>query len=313
VTVAVLTDTTSALPDREAAEWGIHLVPLTVTVDGRTYRDGEIAPEHLVGADQPTALHTAGPSPGEFVRQLESAMAPSSATAGGADIGAAGAEGGADGAVIITVAEALSSTYACARLAAGSSALPVEIVDSGTAAGGQALVALAAAQQARAGAGLAEVAKAARDAAAKVRLVGCMRSLDRLVASGRVPEIAGVATRRLGVWPMFELSAGRIRPLRPARSAVSAIDRIADMCGRGATERSRSGGEDVVADVIVLDSGLPDAAVKLLARVRERARTGYELSTPFGSAMTVHTGTGVLGLAWLWRPRTAAGPAPPTS
>ena len=85
------------------------------------------------------------------------------------------------------------------------------------------------------------------------------------------------------------------------------------MCGRGATERSRSGGEDVVADVIVLDSGLPDAAVKLLARVRERARTGYELSTPFGSAMTVHTGTGVLGLAWLWRPRTAAGPAPPTS
>lgn len=292
MTVAVLTDTTSSLPQREAQAWGIKLVPLTVTVGDRTYRDDEIAPERLF-ADPASALRTAGPSPGEFVRQLGPA----------ADAALAGGGAGADGAVIITVAESLSSTYASARLAAASSGVPVEIVDSGTAAGGQALVAMAAAERARAGAGLAEVTKAAREAAARVRLVGCMRSLDRLVASGRVPEIVGTATRRLGLWPMFELSGGRIRPVRPARSAWSAIERLADACARSASDWRDSGGVDGVADVVVLDSGLPDAAARLLARVQQRVRTGYELRTPFGSAMTVHTGTGVLGLAWLWRQR----------
>lgn len=291
MTVAVLTDTTSALPEREARAWGITLVPLTVSVGDRTYRDGEIAPELLL-ADHGAVLHTAGPSPGEFVRQL--------GPAGGA---AAVAGAAAQGALIITVAESLSSTYASARLAAASSGVPVEIVDSGTAAGGQALVAIAAAERARAGAGLAEVTKAAREAAARVRLVGCMRSLDRLVASGRIPEMVGAATRRLGLWPMFELSGGRIRPVRPARSASTAIERLADACARSASDWPDSGGVDGVADVVVLDSGLPDAATRLLARVRERVRTGYELRTPFGSAMTVHTGTGVLGLAWLWRRR----------
>ena len=276
MTVAVLTDTTSALPPSVAAAWGIRLVPLTLTVGGQTFRDGEIDPESL-HADAGVTLQTAGPTPGEFVRELNAS--------------------GADSAVIVTVARSLSSTHACALLAADASGMPVEVVDSGTAAGGQALVAIAAAQEAGGGGGLAQVVKAAKDAAAAVRLVGCMASLDRLVASGRVPGIAGAATRRLGLWPMFELRGGRVRPLRPARSAEGAMDRIAGICARSGPDGGRSG----AADVIVLNSGLPDGAESLLKRVRQRIRTGHELSTPFGSAMTVHTGMGVLGLAWLWR------------
>jgi fatty acid kinase fatty acid binding subunit len=286
VTVAVLTDTTSALPPAAAAEWRIRLVPLTLTVGGQTYRDGEVDVSALQGNGAGTDLRTAGPTPGEFVHEL-SAIAEA----------APGADGGNDGAVIVTVARSLSSTHACALLAAGASEMPVEVVDSGTAAGGQALVAIAAAQEAIAGGGLAEVAKAAKDAAATVRLVGCAASLDRLVASGRVPEIAGAATRRLGLWPMFELRGGRVRPLRPARSAEGAMERIASMCARSGPNSGRSG----AADVVALNSGLPGDAEVLLRRVQQRIHTGYELVSSFGSAMTVHTGTGVLGLAWLWR------------
>jgi fatty acid kinase fatty acid binding subunit len=285
VTVAVLTDSTSALPPAVAAAWRIRLVPLTLTVGSQTYRDGEVDTSTLHG-DGGTSLRTAGPTPGEFVRELSAA----------ADA-APGADGGDDGAVIITVARSLSSTHASALLAADAAGMPVEVVDSGTAAGGQALVAIAAAQEASAGGGLAEVAKAAEDAAASVRLVGCTASLDRLVASGRVPEIAGAATRRLGLWPMFELCGGRVRPLRPARGAAGAMERIAAMCARSGPDSGRSG----VADVIALNSGLPGDAEVLLGRVRQRIHTGYELVTSFGTAMTVHTGTGVLGLAWLWR------------
>jgi DegV family protein with EDD domain len=284
VTVAVLTDTTSALPLGAAQRWGIRLVPLSVTIGGQAYRDGDAAIDTLL-EQHISDVHTAGPRPGEFIRELAAARH--------------GEPGDVvDGAVIITVAQSLSSTYASARLAAGAAGLPVEIVDSGTAAGGQALVALAAAEQARAGGSLADVAKTARDAAAAVRLVGCMRSLDRLVASGRVPGIAGAATRRLGLWPMFELRGGSIRPLRPTHNAAGALERIAGMCARSRSDRDDS----VVADVIVLDSKLPAEADALLSRMRQLVPTRYALRAPFGTAMTVHTGPGVLGLAWFWRP-----------
>jgi DegV family protein with EDD domain len=283
VTVAVLTDTTSALPPGTARRWGIRLVPLTVTIGGQAHRDGDGAIEALLDGHA-ADVHTAGPRPGEFVRELAAAQDGQR-------------PGAADAAVIVTVAENLSSTHASARLAAGQAGMPVEVVDSGTAAGAQALVALAAAEQARAGGGLAEVARAAREAAATVRLVGCLTSLDRLVASGRVPGIARVATRHLGLRPMFELRGGSVRPLTPARGGRGARERIAGMCARG--QAGRDG--PAVADVVVMDSGLPGEADALLARVEERVPAGLVLRASFGSAMTVHTGPGVLGLAWRWR------------
>jgi DegV family protein with EDD domain len=282
VSVAVLTDTTSSLPLTIARLWGIQLVPLTVTIAGHAYRDGDAAVEALLercAAD----VHTAGPRPGEFVRQLAAARGAQPETA--------------EGAVIVTVAESLSSTYASAQLAAGVAGIPVEIVDSGTAAGAQALVAVAAAEQAKAGGSLEQVAKAAREAAATVRFVGCLTSLDRLVASGRAPGIARVATH-LGIWPMFELRGGSIRPLTPARAGAGALERMATMCARG--QNSRNGG--AMADVIVVDSHLCQEANALLVLIRERVPTGLALRAPFSGAMTVHTGPGALGLAWLWRP-----------
>ena len=57
MSVVVVTDTTASVDPELAAEWGIRLVPLTVTVAGRSYRDGEIDVSSLVGATATTADH----------------------------------------------------------------------------------------------------------------------------------------------------------------------------------------------------------------------------------------------------------------
>ncbi|MCI0687835.1 MAG: DegV family protein [Sporichthyaceae bacterium] len=231
MTVAVLTDTAAALTAELAADWGVQLVPLTVSVGGRAFRDTEVDLSGvLIGTPDATGANsritTAGPPPGEFLAALDRA-GPGTAAA-----------------VIVTVASRLSGTHAAARIAAALAPVPVKVVDSGSAAGGQALVALAAAERARSGAGLDEAAAAARTATTQVRLVGCLESLDGLVRSGRVPGLAAAAVRWVALQFVFELRAGSIRPLRPVGGFPVAAERMLARC----IADSRGGsGTDVVA------------------------------------------------------------------
>ncbi|HEU4541499.1 MAG TPA: DegV family protein [Jiangellaceae bacterium] len=268
MTVTVITDTAASIGRQLADEWNVRLAPLTIAVTGRTYRDTEIDLSNL-----PTGrITTSGPSPGDFLAAFSDAR---------------------DGAVIVTVATSLSSTNASARAAASASDLPVEIVDSGTAAGAQALVVLAAAERAAQGGNVGEVAEAARAAAREVQLVGCLASLDGLARSGRVPGLAALAARMTGALFMFRLQGGSIRPIKPATSRSAALDRMVDMC-------VSSGHAGLVADLVTLGD---DAELReRLEQARDSGRLviGRWYAGTFGTAITVYTGPHVTGLAWRW-------------
>ena len=269
MSVVVVTDTTASVGAGLAAELGIRLVPLTVTVAGRSYRDNEIDVSALAGA----RATTAGPPPGDFLAALHDAPA---------------------GAVVVTVAGSLSSTHAAARVAASLTDIPVEVVDSTTAAGGQTLVVLAAVDSAANGGDVREVAHAARAAAKDVRLVGCLVTLDGLARSGRVPGIAALAARKAGFQFMFSLQEGSIRPMRPAANRVAAFDRMVEMCAS-----SKKPGR--IADVVVLGQA-PELDERLERAVGSKRLTiGRRFVGTFGSAITLYTGPSVAGLAWRWR------------
>ncbi|HEX6235489.1 MAG TPA: DegV family protein [Jiangellaceae bacterium] len=269
MTVAVLTDTAASIGRHLADEWDVRLVPLTIAVAGRTYRDTEIDPCSL-----PTGrITTSGPPPGEFLAALADAR---------------------DGAVIVTVAASLSSTNASARASTTVIDVPVEIVDSGTAAGAQALVVLAAAEQAAHGGSIDEVAQAARAAAGEVQLVGCLADLEGLVRSGRVPGLAATAARKTGMQFMFRLRGGTIRPIKPAISRSAAVERMANLCMMSARAGS-------VADIVTLgdDADLRSRLTHAQNTGRLAVRRLY--AGTFGTAITVYTGPHVTGLAWRWR------------
>jgi DegV family protein with EDD domain len=274
MSVLVVTDTTASLSPELGAQWGVPLVPLTVTVAGRSYRDTEIDVSTLSEA----RATTAGPPPGEFLAALQDAP---------------------DGAVIVTVAASLSSTNAAARVAASLSDVPVEVVDSTTAAGAQALVVLAAVDRAAEGGDLREVADAARTAAKEVRLVGCLEDLDGLARSGRVPGLAALAARKAGLQFIFTLREGSIKPIKPAASRAAALDRMVDLCV--SSERPGS-----VTDLVVLGqaAGLEERLDR--AVVASQLTIGHRFVSTFGSAITLYTGPHITGLAWRPRPVRAS-------
>lgn len=273
--VAVVTDSAAALPAELVAELGVVVVPMWVTIGGRAFREDELALERVAEPEGP--ITTSAPSPGDVRAALDRALG----------------RPGVEAAVVVTVARRLSGVYGSARIAAEAYGGRVRVVDSGTAAGAEGLVAVAAARLAAAGGSVEEVEAAARRAAARVRLVATLADLERVARSGRIPGVAAWAGRTLGLRPLIELRAGRIRPLRPTRSASGAIDRIVAACLEGRTPGA-------VLHAAAMHALAPEPAERLLAILRERVELATAIVAPFGPVMVAHTGPDLFGLAWWW-------------
>ncbi len=273
MTVSIVTDSTAALPEAVRTAWDIAVVPLMITVDGRTVADGELATEEVLAAK---SYSSSSPSPGAFAEAIASQD-----------------QGG--GVVVVTVSSTLSSTHQSAVLAAKSASCPVAVVDSRTAAGGQGLVTVAAARATQAGATLDEVVARAEQVARQVKLVGALGNLDQLIRSGRVPGLAGRAGNLIGLRPMFDIHDGAIGRLRPALSDEAAHQRILDLWRR--TRPTDGIGQ---LHLVSLHAEAPERAEELLDAVTAETRPADAFISQFGQAMMINSGTGVRGLAWYW-------------
>src|ERR1700712_5720186 len=136
--VVVVTDSSSRLPAELIRQWGIHVVPLHILVDGTDLRDGV---DDVPGDIHERNATTAGATPTELHTAYEHALAISDG----------------DGVVAVHISAALSGTHSAAQQAADQFGIAVAVVDSRSAAMGTGFVALAAAQVAASGADLTSV------------------------------------------------------------------------------------------------------------------------------------------------------------
>jgi len=274
--VAIITDSAAALPPQLIERHHIGVVPMWLTIGGESVRESEVALETLLDRHDVT---TSGPTPGEFEQAIKERMQ----------------ERGVDAVVVCTIAATMSSTHEAAVLGARAAGGAVRVVDTTTAAGAQGLVVLAAATAAEAGGSIDDVERAARETIDRVRLVAMVPNLDHLVRSGRVPNIAGWAGRRLGIAPLFEFRDGGAHGMRPARGVDAALDRIVQHWRRSRVDGAR-------LHVAALHACAPETADRLLGAVTAEVEPATAFSAPFGTVMVVHTGPGLAGLAWQWEP-----------
>jgi DegV family protein with EDD domain len=286
-----VTDSASSIPTDIAAASGVTVVPMWVTIGGQQYRDGDLEMAEVLGR-LGEGLSTSGPAPGELAE---------AATA--ADQG--------EGVIVLTLSKNMSGVYQAARLATGlleaDRGENVAVVDTGTAAGAEGLVVLAAAAAARNGLPLASVVAVAEDVRSRVRLLATLPSLEYLARGGRVPGAAAWGARWLGLNPVFEFRDGKVRPLRPARGRRLACQRIVEIWSREvARERARRAALHVAA----LHALEPDVAQQLLAEVGRRVEPATAFVGSFSPVMVAHTGPGLVGLAWWWEePASSEEPA----
>ncbi len=273
--VAIVTDSAACLPPGILDALDVRVVPMTLVAEDHVWPDDAPGVGELMAREGAGSFTTAAPSPGAYLYVLE--------TLGERPV------------VIVTVAATMSASFESASTAARYvDGRRVEVVDSGTAAGAQGLVVMAAARAAADGSPCHEVVAAARDVAERVRLVAVLGRMDALARSGRVPGIAALAGRTLGLRPVFELSRGRVKPRLPARSDAAAVARLVTEC--------RDGSGSGRLHVAILGTGSPGIAEALCTAVRRLAKEVEVHLAPFGPVMMAHTGGDVSGLAWWWEP-----------
>jgi DegV family protein with EDD domain len=274
--VGIVTDSAATLPPELVTGNHVSVVPMEVTSGGR-----------VLGNDRPASLD-------EVLKHLNDGVRTSSPSPGRFSSAIAAAQRG-EGVLVLTVARSMSSTYQAAALAARNASGPVEVLDTGTAAGGEGLVVLAAARAAAAGRPPPEVLDRARRASGGVELVATLDDLDHLVRGGRLPKLVGRLAGLMGVQPLFEFRGGRIRPLPPAFSRRGARRR---MLARW--RRSRPRGRAARLHVAALHALAPEEAARLLEAVRAEAQPATAFVGEFDAVMVAHTGPGLTGLAWWW-------------
>ncbi len=274
MTVAVVTDSAAALPGDVSAGAGVVVVPMWLTLGETSVHDGELSLEEITTrvAD---GFSTSGPTPGEFAAAITAA-----------DQG--------DGVLVLTLSAEMSGTYRSAHLASElAEGVDVRVLDTGTAAGAQGLVVLAAAAKAASGASLVEVEAIARAASAEVRLVATLPSLEHLARGGRVPGAAAWAGRWLNLHPLFEFRGGHVHPLRPAHGAAAAGQRVLAAWARTVVP-------DAALHVIAMHAMDERRAEDLLDAVRAQIKPTTCFVGSFSPVMVAHTGPGLVGLAWRW-------------
>lgn len=273
--VAVVADSTLALPQDLAAEAGIRVVPVHVVADGEPRREGlDIRPGEVARLLRAGArLTTSRPSPQEFLAAFREE-----------------ADHGATAVVSVHLSSELSGTAESARLAARSSPIPVNVVDTRLVAMGGGFAALDAAAAASSGAGANEVARAAMDTAGRSALFFYVDTLEYLRRGGRI----GAAQRYLGaalrVKPLLTMSGGEVTPLEKVRTAAKALARIVEIAAQAGERFSQP-------RVAVHHLEAPDAAVGVADALRQKLGVAEVLVVEIGAVIGVHVGPGVVAVA----------------
>ena len=269
--LALVTDSSACLPAESRRRFDVQVVPILVQIGPGEFRDGvDLEASTLYRAlAEGMPVKSAAPTPLEYLDAIERTEA--------------------EQVVVITPATEFTWMFRNASLASELASRRVTVIDSRSATAGHALVVLAAMEARDKGGSVDDVVSAAEDAASRVELVGCLETLDFLRASGRVPALALGVAGQLGVRPVFRFRDGVAERVGLPRTEDAALARI--------VREWRAGGGDEATRCAVFRAARPEGAAELARRLG-----GASFTTEFSPAMGIHTGPGVVGVAWLRRP-----------
>lgn len=288
VPVAVVTDSTSYLPEGFADRHGVRVVPLTVLIDGAGGgKDGiDVTSAQLTAALRAReAVSTSMATPGQLAEVYRREL-----------------DAGASAVVSVHLSAGLSGTVESARFAAKEvcaerGAGVVRVVDSRSTVMGLGFAVLHAATAAAGGADAASVAAAAEATAAASTTVFVVETLEYLRRGGRIGAATALLGSALAVKPLLHIADGRIVPLEKVRTTERAIARLVDIARRAAADRP--------VELAVHHLAAAERAASLADRLTEQIPTTNGcVIAELGAVIGAHTGPGVLGVVVQPQPRS---------
>ncbi len=279
--VAIVTDTTACIPPVKVEEYGIEVVPVPLVIEGKMYRDGiDITPEQFYDL-----MHKAKKTPSTSASAPEPYLEAFRKAAKKAA-----------GIICFTEPARFSAMYISAAIAMKTAAnsLPgtrIEVIEGTTAAAGMGLVALEAARAADAGRTLEEVKAAATSVMQRTRLYAALDTVQYLVRSGRVPQVAALVNSILAIKPVFTLNHDGAKTVALPRTMKGAIEKMFRLVQHGTAR-------DQPLHVAVMHANALQNATVLKDKIEAGCRCREIYITEFTPVMGAHTGPGLVGVSF---------------
>ncbi|HZG72318.1 MAG TPA: DegV family protein, partial [Chondromyces sp.] len=211
--IKIVTDSAADLPQEILDEYDIHRVPLTLYIDGETYRDAvDISPEEfLVRMKNAKELpKTSQPAAGSFVELYN--------------------ELGKDGSEILSIhmTGKMSGTIRSAESAAEMSEANVTVCDSCYISKAQAYQVIEAAKMAREGKTMEEILQRLEEIRSQTKLYIVVDTLENLIKGGRIGKAKGFIGSLLNIKPIANLDIGELTPVTKVRSHAQVVKFLAN-------------------------------------------------------------------------------------
>lgn len=271
MTVAVVVDSTSDIPADIRADLGITVVPLLILFGNDQYRDGidlsndEFYARLVEGAVHPTSSQ---PSAGDFADAYERLAKDH------------------EGIISIHVGGKLSGTVRSAQQAADMvQSVPIRVVDSGSVSLGLGFLGIEAAQMARQGKPLDEIATAIEAMVPRIVLWAVLDTLKYLERGGRIGKSRALLGTLLNVKPMIYIR-GEVLPGERVRSQKKAIARMVEL----ATD------EAPFSHLAVLHSAAEPLALELADQLGSLHPREQIIVAQLTGVIGVHGGPGIVGV-----------------
>ncbi|MEK5070334.1 DegV family protein [Sporosarcina sp. FSL K6-1508] len=201
--VYIVTDSTADLNEEDILKYGVHIVPLTIQIDGETYIDGvDIQAEEFIGMMKKSVElpKSSQPAAGVF-KELYDKL-------------------GEDGSEIISIhmTGGMSGTVKSAQAAAEMTDSKVTVIDSMFISHALTFQVTEAAELAQQGKSVAEIIERLNAIRKNTTLFVVVDSLDNLVKGGRIGKGKAMIGSLLNIKPIATLQDGVYTPVAKARS-----------------------------------------------------------------------------------------------
>lgn len=281
MSVAIVSDSTHYLPADALAGHELHTIPLWLVEDGQATREdliGDWTELYRALRSGERSLATSQPSVGEFLETYEPLLAA------GRDI------------VSVHLTSGMSGTIETARQARDEAlrAHPertIEVVDSGSTAGGLALVVVASMRAAEDGKSASEIAAVADTTSRQMRVRFGLDTLDFLRRGGRVGRAQGLLGSTLQIRPILKLDGGPgsvNETVEKIRTSSKMRQRLLRFFDEWAAD-----GIDAWAVMHIM---VPDVVEEFLEAGRNVFGTEPLFICEAGPVVGAHTGPGMIGI-----------------
>ncbi|MFJ7932816.1 DegV family protein [Sporosarcina sp. NPDC096371] len=276
---AIVTDSTAYLPADLLAELDIHMIPLTVTLNGEAYEE-EIdltttAFYDKVRGDGPLPK-TSQPPVGKFVELYESLKETH------------------DAVISIHLSSGISGTYAGASQAGQMvEGIDVHTFDSEISCYPQGYYVLHAARLAQQGVApdviMAELAVMKQS----LRAYFMVDDLSHLQRGGRLSSAQALIGGLLQIKPLLHFDNKVIVPFEKVRTRKKAMKRIVDLLAEDAAT--------MPLEAVIIHGNQPEEAEAWRAQLTEQLPDVTFTISHFGPVIGTHLGEGAMGLGWVKR------------